>query len=111
MVAHSAEGEMLICHVVDGSSVLGVSATRPTTTTVKPVVKDATTTRTSSDSLPLTGARSMTTALIALMVLSAGVVLWGRATKKEYDRNWVARHAEPYRPVPPRHESDDRWHW
>jgi hypothetical protein len=53
----------------------------------------------------------MTTALIAVMVLSAGVVLWGRATKKQYDQDWFERHAEPYRPVPRAEEPDDRWHW
>jgi hypothetical protein len=163
-VAHTADGEMLVCHTEDDAAVLGASAARSTPFTggplavdgqfcarrlrgtlghsasgealicaasndpttpqwrrassaevasgsVTPAVKDATTTRASTDSLPLTGARSMTTALIAVMVLSAGVVLWGRATKKEYDRNWVARHAEPYRPMPPRQAPDDRWHW
>jgi len=109
-VAHTADGQRLVCHIVSGSAVLGASELASTTAPTE--VEAATATNTAADGqLPLTGAKSLTTLAIAVLVLGVGLVLRRRASTVLDHRAWLARRKDPSRPTWKPQEPDDRWHW
>jgi LPXTG-motif cell wall-anchored protein len=111
-IGHSASGQALICATSNNPYTPQWRLATPAEVQGAVVLAATETPAAAADgSLPVTGTQSLTMALVAMMILTTGVVIRRRSGRVLDHRAWTKRIEDPYRPTWKPREQDDRWHW